>query len=203
MLWSGFNSGIPNFPKQTEPIELLFYPLCMPLKQLCLVSHFLLHFFVSKQTFFFCSAAQDGISMSWPHMVWNPKALLSIYLWIPEMNNNKAATSHIQHISAHTLKLNIIDENNGRFCCMRYKQCTMGSNIFESHICTPTINFLRYIILSRILKDFWVCHVTCQLKISSINLLLSDQLKKANFWIKLCEFLSYWSHDKFSILQGF
>ena len=48
------------------------------------------------------------------------------------------------YISAHTLKLNIIDENNGRFCCMRYKQCTMGSNIFKSHICTPTINFLRY-----------------------------------------------------------
>lgn len=84
MLWSGFNSGISNFPKQSEPIELLFYPLCMPLKQLCLVSHFLLHFFVSKQTsFLLCSSPRRYFNVLTPHGVksQSPIIYLSVNSW--------------------------------------------------------------------------------------------------------------------------
>ena len=147
MLWSGFNSGIPNFHKQTEPIELSFYPLCMPLKQLCLVSHFLLHFFVSKQTsFLLCSSPRRYFNVLTPHGVksQSPIIYLSVNSW-----NEQQQSCYITHsaipISAHTLKLNIIDENNGRFCCMRYNNAQWGQIysivIFVHH---STINFLKY-----------------------------------------------------------
>ena len=99
MLWSGFNSGIPNFPKQIEPIELLFYPLlCMPLKQLCLVSHFLLHFFVSKQTSFLLSSPRRYFNVLTPHGVksQSPIIYLSVNSW-----NEQQQSCYITH-SAHT-----------------------------------------------------------------------------------------------------
>ena len=92
------NSGIPNFPKQIEPIELLFYPLlCMPLKQLCLVSHFLLHFFVSKQTSFLLSSPRRYFNVLTPHGVksQSPIIYLSVNSW-----NEQQQSCYITH-SAH------------------------------------------------------------------------------------------------------